>query len=344
MEYFGWGKYGGIGKATKDIAEGLVKKGITVHAIVPRGHGQVETETVEGVKVHSFPLNGYQKIGGIIRKVDTDIYHSQDPNLGTLIGMSAMPGSKHVLTCQNPKTREDWKKVIEFYPFRRRVYNSLIEPFVSRRVKDLDAVYCQCNFIREKAAKCYDLRQTPEFLPNPVKILEYNKKSETEKIFFLGRFDKEKNPEKFFKLAEKHSGIKFVAAGRAHKSAIDQRLRGTYNYPNLDLLGHVTGNEKEQLLESGWILVNTSVSECLPVSFLEAASAGCAILSPHDPDGFASNFGYQVEEDYAKGLEWLLDGNRWRELGKAGHEYVKRTHEHKRVIDKHVQAYEKLLG
>lgn len=167
MEYFGWGKYGGIGKTTRDIAEGLTGQGVDVHVIVSRGQDQSAFETEKGVKVHSFPLSGYLGIGDIIRRVGADIYHSQDPTPGTVIAMRTMPDSKHVMTCQNPKTKDDWRKVNRFYPVRRRVYNSLIEPLVLKKVKELDVVYCQCNHIREKAAKIYGLGYEPEFLPNP---------------------------------------------------------------------------------------------------------------------------------------------------------------------------------
>jgi hypothetical protein len=71
------------------------------------------------------------------------------------------------------------------------------------------------------------------------------------------------------------------------------------------------------LLREGWVLVITSVSECLPVSFLEAESYSCAILGPYDPDGFATRFGYHVVDgDCTSGLRWLLEGN-WREVGGA---------------------------
>jgi glycosyltransferase involved in cell wall biosynthesis len=175
-------------------------------------------------------------------------------------------------------------------------------------------------------------------------MLNDDRKNEAAKACFLGRFDGEKNPERFFELAERLSEVNFVAAGKSHDKSRDRQLRKKYHHSNLVLPGHITGSEKNQLLESSWILVNTSVSECLPVSFLEAASAGCAILSRHDPDEFASKFGYHVNEDYVEGLEWLLDGDRWRDKGKLGRAYVARNHEYNSVIDQHIQVYDNLLG
>ncbi len=90
--------------------------------------------------------------------------------------------------------------------------------------------------------------------------------------------------------------------------------------------------------------MNTSVSECLPVSFLEAAAHGCAILSPHDPDGFASRFGFHVRDSYEEGLEWLLSGDNWRRRGETGWKYVSEHHEIGAVIDRHLEVYGELLG
>ena len=80
------------------------------------------------------------------------------------------------------------------------------------------------------------------------------------------------------------------------------------------------------------------------MTFLEAASFKCAILSSVNPDDFASNFGYWARQgDSAKGLQSLLSNEKWKPLGEAAHQYVKQTHELNVVVDKHLQAYEQLL-
>ncbi len=314
-----------------------------MHAVIPRGKGQSPVETVDGVRIHSFPLSRYHSVGAILKDINANVFHSQDPTLGTAIALRTRPDAKHMMTCQNPKTREDWSKVNEFYPLRRRLYNRVLDPLVLREVRRLDGVYCQCNHIREKARSLYKLDYLPEVLPNPVRVRDAPTKSVYPQVCFLGRLDKEKNPERFFELSKEHPDIRFIAAGRAHDEKRDRALR-RHESVNLELVGHIEGSAKSNLLDSSWILVNTSVSECLPVAFLEAAAAGCAILSPHDPDGFASSFGYRVNDDYDTGFEWLFNCEMWRIKGKAGREYIKKTHEYNRVIDKHVEEYERLLG
>ncbi len=344
LEYFGWGRYGGIGKATRDIATGLAGGGLDVSVIVPRGAGQASLEIVDGVSVHSFPLSGYHRIGSIIGKVDADIYHSQDPSPGTYVALRRMRCSKHVLTCQNPKTREEWRRVNRFYGIRRRLFNMVFEPSLGRWLGELDEVFCQAKYIREKAEELYALDSTPGFLPNPVNVLEETAKK-AEQVCFMGRFDGEKKPERFFELSTLFPGVGFVACGASHDPRRDDSLRRRYGgLLNLSLPGHVTGEEKESVLNGSRVLVNTSVSECLPVSFLEAAAHGCAILSPHDPDGFASRFGFHVRDSYEEGLEWLLSGDNWRRRGETGWKYVSEHHEIGAVIDRHLEVYGELLG
>jgi glycosyltransferase involved in cell wall biosynthesis len=347
LEYFGWGKYGGIGRATRDIASGLVESGVEVSVVVPRGVDQRRVEFIDGVEVHGFPLMAYPLIGKLLRDVDADVYHSQDHTLGTWLAKRYCPESVHLLTCQNPKSSEDWEKVNQFYSPRRLLYNRFIEPQVKRCVRELDHVYCHAKYTIEKARKLFDLDYEPDFLPNPVMVPDsLPKKSDEPTVLFLGRFDGEKNPEEFLKLAEKFPDVGFIATGKSHDPDYDRMLRRKYSgVENLSMPGFLDGVAKDRVLSESWVLVNTSVSECFPVSFLEAAAHGCSILSPHDPDDFVSRFGVHVSNDgLVEGLDWLLKDERWRERGSKGYWYVREHHEKRKVIEQHLKEYEMWMG
>ncbi|WP_447968072.1 glycogen/starch synthase [Nitrospira sp. M1] len=53
VEFFGWGKYGGFGRAARTIGRELVKRGVEVFAVVPRREGQQPQEEVDGIHVLS---------------------------------------------------------------------------------------------------------------------------------------------------------------------------------------------------------------------------------------------------------------------------------------------------
>lgn len=346
-ELFEWGRYGGFGRCTRTIGASLAERGVRVSVVVPRGRGQRPVEELEGMTVHSFLLRRYPFTGSLYGRCEADVFHSEGLSWGSKIAMGALPMSRHMVTFQNPRTKGEWGLVNRFYPWRRRAFNAIFWDAMMDTARRMDAVYSQALYTIPKVKKLYGLEEAPGFLPNPVVVPEtIPEKADEPTVCFLGRLDGEKRPETFFELARRFPDVRFVALGRAHDEARDRRLRRLYGgTPNLEMPGFVTGREKERVLGSSWILVNTSVSECLPVSFLEAAAHGCAILSYHDPDGFASNFGHQVVDgDLDWGLRSLLKDDVWRERGKRGFAYVSDVHELDRVVDLHLDAYETLIS
>lgn len=346
LEVFAWGRYGGIGRATRDIAGGLARRGVDVHVVTPRYPGQRTLEELDGFTVHGHSIYGYPFTGFTYRRIDADIYHSQEPGLGTLTALNSVSGALHLVTCQNPRTTEDWERQQRYYGLRRRAYNQFMEPKVSEAVRRADAVFCQSKHIISKAKELYRLEQDPGFLPNPVDVPEcIPRKSSEPTVCFLGRLDPEKNPEGFIELARASPDVRFIVAGKAHDPRRNREMRQMMRgVPNLEHRGFVEGAEKKELLDESWVLVNTSHVECLPVAFLEAAAHRCSILSPHDPDGFATRFGHHVTgDDYESGLRWLLEDERWREKGKEGYRYVSEAHEAGRVVDLHLEHYNRLV-
>ena len=150
-------------------------------------------------------------------------------------------------------------------------------------------------------------------------------------------------------LAVEFPDYEFIAIGKARTESLDYKLRRHYgDLPNFQLLGFIdqfASPRLFELLSSSWVLVNTALREGLPRSFMEAAACGCAILSHVDPDGFASRFGFRAERDnFAEGLQWLLDEDRWRVLGQDAHDYVAGTYELSAAVTAHVDVYMRMVG
>ena len=333
--------------ATRTIGAALVDRGVDVSVVLPQGVEQAPVEELYGMTVHGFPLWRYPLTGSLYRHIDADIYHSEGLSWGSQVSLMACRGKGHMLTFQNPRTDEEWSALYGFYPWRRRAFNALYGGRLVKAVRGVDAVYCQARYQIPKVRVLYGLSRDPGFLPNPVDVpSRIPLKGSEPTVCFLGRFDGEKRPELFFELAMRFPDVRFVAAGQAHSPSRDRELRAKYGgISNLELPGMVTGVEKGRLLDEAWVLVNTSLSEGLPVSFLEASVHGCAILSLHDPDGFASRFGLHVEERGLKsGLGLLLESSLWRTRGEGGYAYVSEFHEKERVVDMHLDAYEALMG
>jgi glycosyltransferase involved in cell wall biosynthesis len=206
-------------------------------------------------------------------------------------------------------------------------------------------LYTQAVFLAEKARRYYGFKESPGFLPNPVPIPETtHRKNPRPTACFLARWDPQKRVELFFKLTLEHPEIHFIAMGRSHDEARDRELRDRYGeVPNLQLTGFVSEEEKSRILGESWMLVNTSVREALPVSFLEALAHGTPIISGENPDGLTADYGYLVEDgDYSAAVKRLLTDDERLEKGYQGRRHVEEVHEARRVVDRHVKIYESL--
>jgi glycosyltransferase involved in cell wall biosynthesis len=353
VEIFAWGKYGGFGRATRIIGRELAKRGVEVTAVVPRRGEQKPVEELDGIRVLSFKPRDLLSASRLFRQADADVYHSEEPSLGTYLAMRAMPGRKHIVTFRDPRDPEDWRTEFRLPSLNpaQVIANWLYEDneLVRQAVRRADGWYAAAGLVIPKARAKYKLSADPEFLPTPVEIPEKIEKAPTPTVCFVSRWDKRKRPELFFELAKAFPDAHFVAAGQSRNAEWDQYLRNTYgNLPNLEMPGFIDqfrSDELSRLLGRSWILANTAAREGLPNAFIEAAAHGCAILSAVDPDGFASRFGCQVrDDDFIAGLRALLQNDLWRGLAAQGYEYVRQTFALERAIDRHLSIYERLTG
>lgn len=353
-QIFAWGKYGGFGSVTRTIGKELVKRGINVCAVVPRRGDQEPIEELDGMTVYGYRPSRFLFAHKPYKLCDADIYHSEEPSFGTYLAMKTMPGRKHIITCQDPRNKHDWDVFYKYWTKSKRLTFPLSYIYennylTNQCVKRANAVYCQAKFIIPKAKDVYKLAHEPGFLPNPVVIPTRGlKKAQSPTVCFVGRLDTIKRPDIFCELSKEFPKVKFILLGKSEDKIYDKSLREKYgSVSNLEMAGFIdqfhSRDRFNQILEQSWVVVNTSIRECLPVSYLEAAAYKCAILSgtEKDPDDFAKNFGCYVQNDnYASGLEFLLESNRWQEQGEKGYEYVRKTHELNAVIDKHIAVYQ----
>ena len=352
VEIFAWGKYGGFGRATRTIGKHLVEHGHEVFAVVPRRDGQGPVEKLDGMTVLSFPQKSWFESRRLLREADAEIYHSCEPSLGTWLAQRELPDRVHVVTSRDPRDWEDWKT--EFLlPSRSRlrvvanyVYeNSLL---VRRGVQRADVVYTAAKCLIPKAQAMYRLSRPPVFLPTPIPIPAEVTKADQPTVCFVGRLDRRKRPELFLDLARQFPGVRFICVGASNDPAWDAQLHARYGgQPNLDMRGFVDqfkGDALSRILGESWIIMNTSAREGLPNSMIEAAAHRCAVLSAVNPDDFAANFGWHVQDDdFATGLRQLLANDAWRERGLAAWRYVAATFATEPAIEGHIAAYEGLL-
>ncbi len=352
VEFFGWGKCGGFGRATRMIGRELTRRGIETVVVVPRRSGQQAETWIDGMRVVSYPWQRPWRALEAFRRCDADIYHSQEASMGTVLAMIAMPKRRHIITFRDHKTVSDW--LIELrYPSRGRLATLLAwvyerNPLISWAIRRADGLYCCAPHMTARLQRLYRLKHPPGVLATAVDVsAEPPRKSVDPLVVFLARWDRRKRPQLFFELAESFPHVRFLAFGRSQDEAWDLTLRSRYGgIANLEFAGFVDQFEDDRIwrtLSDAWVLVNTSAREGLPTAMLEALAHRCAILSHTDTDRIASRFGiYASDDDLAAGLEALLRGDAWRDKGEAGYAWVHENFRRDAVIDRHVAAYRRL--
>jgi glycosyltransferase involved in cell wall biosynthesis len=361
-EVFSWGVHGGFGYITRTLSRELAIRGIDVNVVTQRRKGQNTEEYLDGVKIISFntfsnlcyPLNSLLSKSlskNYYKKADADIYHSQEVSYNTIIAQRTCPRRKHIITFQDPYDEREWGRIAKVDPrYRLKTKNRLRLVFenkvLSYGCQKADGLYSQANFLSKRAKILFNLHCDPIFLPNPVpipKIVEV--KSDRPTVCFLARWDPQKRVEIFFNLARLNPDIQFIAMGHSHSLEKDIKLRKKFGkVSNLSLTGFVSEKEKSHILSKSWALVNTSIREALPVSFLESLAHRTPIISGENPENITTKFGYHVKsDDFSSTLrKMIMDPDRKRK-GEKGRKYVKKIHALDKVVEEHIQVYEKVL-
>lgn len=360
-EVFAWGLHGGFGYLTRVLSSELAKRGLDVSIVTRRRSGQKEVEELDGVTVYSYPVansckyglfTSYLKSLRYFRRADADIYHSQAVSYNSIFAKLAMPKRYHLITFQDPYDLHEWRRIstvdkrYELTPlFKARC---LVERHVLKAIcKKADSLYAQAHFLIPKAVNTYNLSQRPGFLPNPVYVPNrIIRKADVPTVCFLARWDPQKRVHLFLELAEKLPEVEFIAMGHSHNPLKDSTLRKRYSHiHNLRLTGFVSEQEKSRILERSWALVNTSVREALPVSFLEALAHETLLISGENPDYLTQAYGYVVHsDDYIKSIELMIGDEDRLETGRRGRKHVEKVYEVNKVVDLHLEEYKKILG
>jgi glycosyltransferase involved in cell wall biosynthesis len=146
-------------------------------------------------------------------------------------------------------------------------------------------------------------------LVNPIEIerdYQLGQPAKENKVVFLGRLEAQKRVWIVCELARKMPQYEFYVIGatgigrnetgntRSLESYRNQD--GSSKIANLHFTGHLDGEAKAYHLKTAKVLINTSIWEGIPVSWLEAMSYGTVIVSSFERDELIGRFGTFVGE------------------------------------------------
>jgi glycosyltransferase involved in cell wall biosynthesis len=355
-QYFGDNKIGGFASMSRQLAEGLAGRGIDVSVIAPNFGKLEDFQILNGVKVHTFRQFDFARAGRLIIEIDADIYHSQNPCILSRMAYNSMPESKHIATCRDPRDYREFFNEFVNATIKRKLkipINYLMEySLVKEMVRNADQVYVPANFLKEKTRSMFNPKTEIKMMPNIVHCNGYHERdSKNLEVVFIGRLDKRKRPEIVLDLAPKFPGITFNVVGKAEEAKRDNCLREKYAHlPNVRWYGFVDKFEEKEKFDSillrSTAIVNSSSREGLPLTFIEAAARGCAIVSTVNPDDFAGKFGmFTTAENFAMALEDLqANRDKYIKLGKKAYDYVKKIYSHDLALQAHIDEYYRIMG
>lgn len=245
---------------------------------------------------------------------------------------------------QDPRPKKDWDEINtvslakEPSYWNEKTYALVNECFQLGLVRFVTQAKC----LRKKAIELYKLPHDMEipFLPNPLRIDQSQVGGQKNKIIFLGRLDSVKRGWLFCEIAKRMPQYDFYVLGASTSSIEAEKnkiLQEYKNLANLHFLGHLDGEEKAEQLSRAKILVNTSIHEALPVSFLEAFAYGVTVISNQNPDGLVEKYGRYVGpslgdgwddvDKFVKEIDYIMHNEEMRlNLAKAAIEYVESVH------------------
>lgn len=355
-EFFGGAgtAYGGYGfLARKFIAKYIPNENIQIDVLLGKGKKRFSCEKYheDDVDLYRLPRSGFFARHWL-KKQNYDIYLSIELVNDYVLKHEPNPHKKLILWIQDPRPKYEWDEIntVKLFPescyYKQSIYDTVHKWYKQERVKFISQGY----FLNQKAKDLYNLSNdtTIQYLPNPVEIDEKFDITQTTKknqIIFLGRIESVKRGWLFCEIAKKMPEYEFYVLGQTfrEKEKNSSIMEQYMSIPNLHFAGHVDGEIKARFLAESKILVNTSIHEALPISFLEALSYGTVLVSNRNPEDLTSKFGIWVGDVlgdgfdkidlYINAIKKLMENEEERQAkATTAIDYIKKTHNVSRFV------------
>lgn len=348
-EFFGGSgtAYGGYGFLARNyVARYIPQEDILMDVILGTGKSskQVEMEQVDGITLYRLPQNDEAALHWLETQ-NYDVFLSIELTFARVMQLAKSFERKLVLWIQDPRPWDDWLEIhtVKLFPevcfYNQSIYDAVNTWYIKNKVSFIS----QGHFLNDKAKNLYRLWDDVaiRYLPNPVEIPPTMNWKGTKKnqVLFLGRLESVKRGWLFCETAKRLPQYEFFVLGKTTREEAKNAeiLAPYYNLPNLHFVGHVEGEEKNKYLRESKILMNSSIHEALPVSFLEALAHGTVLVSNRNPEGLTSKFGIWTGQINGDGFEkvhlfvdaikdLMEDEIRCETLATQGYEYVKKVH------------------
>lgn len=217
----------------------------------------------------------------------------------------------------------------------------------------------QSNFViaQNEEHACFFLQRYGKetaTIANPVALSDYPESYSMDELrdgyaLWVGKSDTVKQPEVLLRLARAFSETDFVMVLNRSNPSVHAQIINSKT-PNIRILEYVPFNEIEMYFRKAFVLINTSVFEGFPNTFLQAGKYGVPILSLNvDPDKFieTNQCGIVAHGEIDKlkqGLRTILnDKNIQEKVSRNIRQYVYQNHDLSRKVLELHQTLQQIL-
>ena len=318
-EFFGGAgtAFGGYGFLARSyICKYIPDKNIQIDVLLERKSGltTVESEKVDNVNVYRLPEN--ETLAKTwLKEQNYNLYLSIEMTYPSYEIMKLVDDKKLILWIQDPRPDEMWQEkrnsvsLIKDPCVTDKKIPALIKRLVlENRVKFIS----QGDSLNPRAVQLYDLpeKYPIQYLPNPIDIdfsYKFDISQKKKQVIFLGRLEAQKRAWLVCEIAKLLPEYDFYIMGKFFRDEeVNKKVLEPYmnvDIKNLHFTGHLEGKEKEKLIKESRLLINTSIWEGIPISWLEALQYGTLIVSCLDNENLPSKFGNYVGEILGDGYE-----------------------------------------
>jgi glycosyltransferase involved in cell wall biosynthesis len=280
-----------------------------------------------------------------IRMANSDIYMHH----GGLDGfLPLLMGKKCILSIASDAFLDQSLIVTNSKEFKKSRFNldSIANWF---NIKFSRLIIVQNCYQREFLQKHYN--KEAHLIKIPFKISEskiYEKKKPYT-ILWVGSMAKVKQPELFLNLAKEipYANFQMIGGHYDNWDLFNTTKKEADKLDNLEFLGVVPFDEIDKYFREASILVNTSMFEGFPNSFIQAWINNIPVISLVDPDGIIGDHGMGLHsknfEKLREDVRILLDDDELRiQMGQNGRQYVEKEHDITNIIHEYIKLFESI--
>lgn len=342
--------FGGAEVQLYQLATALARDSHYRVAFVVGDFGQHDEETYEEVKVfRSLKMEGSNRtlriLVGFFRLLD--LFQRIDPHViiqraaGKETGLAA-------LYCRLYHKKLIYMTASEMDCNGDYIRNSGLDGLIYRYgLTHADQIITQ-SLSHQEMLKNTHGREAP-ILKNSYPLRARQEGRKRDALLWVGRLDPWKQPHHFFSLAARLPHVPCVMIAPAAKDAdyASSVMKAAAGHQNISFIPGLPFREMDPWFGQAKVLVNTSVVEGFPNTFVQAALCGTPIVSlAINPDDFLSrhNCGYCAngdEEKMVTAVEKLLTHEQdWQEKSNSVYEYARENHD----LEKNILTLKEIIG